>query len=181
MRILSFEVNPALRPDLEFVSRFVPNFAFRMEALSSTERTLPFHVPESSRIDLSQEGTTNLEFLRRRLAGFAPELVGTVSVRTSTVQALPLDALELHPSIIKIDVQAAEADVLLGMDGTIRRHLPALLVEINSKPALELLRAWGYQVFTWRAGRLRAGRTKTNTIALHPASVHWSRFATLFE
>jgi FkbM family methyltransferase len=180
MRILSFEINPALRPDLEFVSRFVPNFAFRIEALGSIQGSVPFYLPESSTIDLSQEGTTNLEFLRRRISTYDPEIVGTVSVKAFSLPATPLDSLRLQPSIVKIDVQGAEADVLEGMEETIALHLPVLLIENNLPAAAEFLRFRTYQLFTWRGDRLWREQTGGNMLALSPHSRHWPRFTSLF-
>ena len=52
------------------------------------------------------------------------------------------------PSIIKIDVEGAEADVIRGALGTLRRYRPALLVEVHHVRAMHdvgvLLQEAGY-------------------------------------
>ncbi len=64
-------------------------------------------------------------------------------------------------SLIKIDVEGLEKEVILGGDTTIRNHLPDLFVEIyggtdsNSDPAgtVDLIRSFGYKAFSLRCGK----------------------------
>lgn len=60
------------------------------------------------------------------------------------------------PTLVKIDVEGAEAQVLVGMSRTAARHLPAIICEVDDEHqeaaaaklrAVEVtLKAWGYEV-----------------------------------
>jgi FkbM family methyltransferase len=70
-----------------------------------------------------------------------------------------LDALDLAPTFIKIDVQGYEDNVLLGGGETLARHQPVLLVESYTyNPKVQaLLQGYGYQEYYFDKGRLRKG------------------------
>lgn len=54
------------------------------------------------------------------------------------------------PDIIKIDVEGAELDVILGAERTLRQYKPRLFIAIddqkNEAPLLDFLRAIGYKI-----------------------------------
>lgn len=65
----------------------------------------------------------------------------------ATASTLTLDDLGLRElSLMKIDVERAERDVLAGGQETIRRFKPHLVIELldDIGPVDELLRGWGY-------------------------------------
>jgi len=74
----------------------------------------------------------------------------------STVKITTLDEVAGDPpSVLKIDVEGAEADVLAGGKMTISKHRPMIIFENWSDPStraktvepLETLQKWGYQLF----------------------------------
>lgn len=90
---------------------------------------------------------------------------GSASVRADhgaqkfDVNAITLDAFcvsrRLRPDFLKIDVEGAEQEVLLGARATIQGHRPKILIElhhfdgnISAHPVPERLTEWGYRV-TW--------------------------------
>lgn len=175
MRILSFEINPALQQELEFVRRLVPNFEFRMEGLAGMKGEATFFLPESDQIDLSQEGSLSPSFLAERLRSFNPRVVGSVSIRKISVPLRPFDDFNLDPAIVKIDVQGAELEVLRGMASTLERCNPTLLIENNDPEVLKFLRDVGYRSFSWRSNRLVVPVPGGNIIAIHRWSKHLPR------
>ena len=73
------------------------------------------------------------------------------------VQAITLDSFcasaNIQPDILKMDVEGAEYDVLLGAQETIRRCRPKLLIELHhfdgnvaAHPVPDLLAGWSYQI-----------------------------------
>jgi len=73
------------------------------------------------------------------------------------VSAIPLDSFcasaSLHPDLIKMDVEGAEQDALLGAAQTIVRYHPKLLIELHhfegnlaAHATPSLLKSWGYDI-----------------------------------
>jgi protein O-GlcNAc transferase len=67
-----------------------------------------------------------------------------VSDEVGDVDVVSLDdslaALGLVPTVVKVDVEGMEVDVLRGAEQTLRRHRPALYVEAAEAEALEAVR-----------------------------------------
>lgn len=64
--------------------------------------------------------------------------------------AVPLDSFSLWPTVVKIDVEGAELEVMKGMGRTLERAHPVLIYEsyLGTKPAAckGFLKAFGYEV-----------------------------------
>ncbi len=63
------------------------------------------------------------------------------------------DSASLRPDILKLDVEGAEYDVLIGAERTIDRYRPKLLIELHhfdgnltAHPVPDLLTSWGYRI-----------------------------------
>jgi FkbM family methyltransferase len=73
-----------------------------------------------------------------------------VLVPATALDLLGYDGERLHVDFMKIDVEGAEADVLVGAAETILAHRPKLLIEIHNLDNLafcrKLLPGWGYDV-----------------------------------
>ncbi len=85
-----------------------------------------------------EEGTANL-FVRGETGDGRHSLVaaqgstGSISVEVKTMTTFCVGK-NVFPSVIKIDVEGAEGDVLQGMDGLLGRHRPReLFMEIHNK------------------------------------------------
>lgn len=78
---------------------------------------------------------TTLEFTGKggRNCSKKPDLPGKYT-HLHPVNAIPVDALELDVSYVKMDVEGAEAETLQGMQETIRRCKPKMLVSAYHKP-----------------------------------------------
>lgn len=64
-----------------------------------------------------------------------PDLTGSVMVETASLDTL-VDRQHLKPpNIIKIDVEGAEMDVLLGMESILRRWHPKIILELDDETA----------------------------------------------
>lgn len=72
------------------------------------------------------------------------------------MEATTLDTLGLAPDVVKLDVEGAEYDVLVGGRCTIEKHKPTILVEIHARKierfghkaeqVRQLLVGWGYSL-----------------------------------
>ncbi len=97
-------------------------------AASDKTEILSFDVPVDS------EGLQNYERAQVKSDG------------ATAVLAIPIDSLNLphRISLIKIDAEGHENEVLAGMVRTIERDLPTLIVEDNGHPAPDFLLQLGY-------------------------------------
>jgi len=86
-------------------------------------------------------------------------VVSQVGTREIQVETITMDGFcaerNIRPEFIKMDVEGAEYDVLLGAEQTVRSCLPKMLVEVhhfdrnpNGNPVPRLLKRWGYEI-TW--------------------------------
>ena len=103
-----------------------------------------------------------------------------------------------RPTMIKIDVEGFECEVLLGMNRLIRRHRPLLVCEVNIgclkaagsglRRLLLMTEQWGFKAFLfhaawslWSASRLKLEPLSMppsslfDLVFLHPQGPHWAR------
>jgi FkbM family methyltransferase len=144
-RVLAFEPNPAARRQLEENVR-----------LNSCDNVIVSDAAASS-----QRGHARLAVPRTNDPSFSTleraEFEGdAVDVRTTTVD----DEVERHglrPSLVKIDVQDHELDVLAGMERTLE-HRPAVLCEIGEVTADTIAEHFrGWRAYRVESRRLREG------------------------
>ena len=133
-KILSIEANPLHEVGLGQLKKKVRNFDFLIAAVGKTSgeqvtlyvpafRFIPIHRVASLAREQVEKSLSSLPFAsdRRRLA------YKEVATRT-----LRVDDLSLSPTIVKIDVEGAELNALLGMEQTIQTARPFFLVEVKS-------------------------------------------------
>jgi len=87
--------------------------------------------------------------------GIPPDLSGSLTVETSTVDDFLLGQKVRPPDIVKIDVEGAELDVLHGMVDTLRNRGPKLIIEVDDgneqkceeklKSCREFISGFGYR------------------------------------
>jgi FkbM family methyltransferase len=139
--VLAFEPNPRARAQLEENVRLngCTNVIVRPRAVAARRGVSTLHVPATPDPSFSS-------LAAGRFAEGEP-----IRVETTTVDD-EVRVLGLRPTVVKIDVEGLELDVVAGMEETVREHRPAVLVEVNEETALELARLLpGYSGF--RVGR----------------------------
>ena len=71
-------------------------------------------------------------------AGVPDDARGRIRVKTRSIDTL-VDRGEIPaPAVVKIDVEGAERDVLLGMGQVLARHRPVLLIELDGRREAEV-------------------------------------------
>lgn len=109
------------------------------DAVYSSTKDIPFTVPEES----ANSGEGSVAYYRggRRI------LVHAVSLDSFCSSA------DIQPDLIKLDVEGAEVDVVLGAKDTVKRCRPKLLIELHhfdgnvaAHPVPGLLHGFGYEV-----------------------------------
>jgi FkbM family methyltransferase len=136
-RVLALEPNPAARGQLVENVRLnaFTNVVVVPKAAAAIPGRAQLHVPATPDPSFSSLGAG-------RFAEGQP-----IEVEVTTVDS-EVEAHELRPTIVKIDVEGGELDVVGGMSRTITEHRPKLLVEVSEESARELARRLdGYSGF----------------------------------
>lgn len=160
-RILAFEPNPRLAASLAERYRGEPRVTCRALALGDTDGTLTLWLPVYRGWPFDGLASLDPEIARGwlgegRMLGFRPELLRLEPLSCEVVR---LDALELRPAFVKLDVQGHELAVLRGGERTLREARPVLLVEAPGEDReVAFLDRLGYVIAAFDSGRLVAGR-----------------------
>jgi FkbM family methyltransferase len=148
--ILSFEPNPALWSDLDFVKRLLGRrFSYRRLGLGAATGRMLLYVPIAGNLPITTRASLSLEAAQQHCRTLGSELKQAVRVDEFHVEISRFDELNLRPDAIKIDVEGAEADILLGMRDTISAHAPIIMLECNDgdERCREFLSAFGYRFY----------------------------------
>lgn len=80
-----------------------------------------------------------------------PKLKQSFFIKKNNVNTLAIDDLNLNPCFIKLDIQGAESQAIIGMLHTIKKTKPVMLIENNSlsDQITELLKEFGYSTWSY--------------------------------
>lgn len=160
--ILSLEPNPMHERDLSFVGRLVKPYEYRLIGAGDENGVATLYVPTYRTVPITPLATFDRNVIE---ADWRLEILFGSSIRRQDIefveQRVPvvrIDDLDLAPTIVKIDVEGLEAAVIRGMQDTLTRHRPLLLLEWSRDFAKveELLTPHDYviSVFDPRQGTL---------------------------
>jgi FkbM family methyltransferase len=169
--IVSIEPNPFHEDDLRFAGRLAKSLTYRMWAAGREDDTMELHVPVYRNVPLTTEASllaqavTDSPSLRARLGSRMD--TDDFEIATCVVPVRPLDSLNLDPAFIKLDVQGFEHEALLGLEATLRRAHPVLLIETPGEEVRSFLSGLAYDAFTYLPRESRIvpeTRCATNTV-----------------
>jgi len=158
-RILSLEPNLFLEPALKKIKDRDPRFDYAMVGAGSKPSPVRFHVPVYRGVVLHTFTSSSLEHTRSALAAsFGESVAATCNINVVEGNIVRVDDLHVEPTIIKIDAEGFNYDVLVGAVETIERSRPFVVVEIEAAEAAEMKRffeARRYRLLSYDIGRDR--------------------------
>lgn len=176
--IVSIEANQVHRAALERIGRKDHSFEFRLLALGAEPGELTLYTPRwRSRLgsySLHTMASSNREQLEATILSYYGErFARAVVYDIGTAEVVSLDSLELQPSIIKIDTEGAELDVLRGGRETLATEAPYVLIEkaqSNFADCRRLLESLAYVAYSYdrTADAFREGPGQSRNIYFVP-------------
>jgi FkbM family methyltransferase len=159
--ILSIEPSAGHMADLLLVKKLVGNMRYICAAAGEVPGVLELHVPYYNGIPMSvfasldEKAVAPTDWNIRHLLETKHADASLLEVRREQTPVIRLDDLNLEPAFVKVDVQGFELQVLRGLESTIRKLRPILLVEINgSSELLGYLRSLDYRSYEYSDGSL---------------------------
>jgi FkbM family methyltransferase len=153
-RIISFEPNPFHETDLKLVRCLIgEDFSYRLVAAGAEAGTSTLHIPFYRSTPLTGDASLDRDEALRCWTGQQIGVGDRLRIEEVRVPVEPIDALELDPHAVKIDVEGAEPEVLDGMRQTLERCRPDLMIEASPKtPQIaERLAKLGYEASVYNA------------------------------
>ena len=172
----SFEINPQHCDALTRAASEFSGITVHAFGLSDEAGRVLLRVPFVGSVTYGEEASIepgHFEHDRATKARFA-ERPGPLELRTIMAEVKRGDCLCLQPDIIKIDVEGAEGRVVRGLQETIARHRPALIIENGDYQTVsDILFGLGYEALRFDQGTgqvvpVCGACAWTNTIYLHP-------------
>lgn len=176
--ILSLEPLPGHRDDLRFVGRVIKGHRYMMVGAAEESRAATLFVPMLGSYELPAESSLSRDSAAGVLGRLEAEGVDRkrLTLKEVRVELRRLDDLALDPSFVKIDVEGAELAVLSGLEETLERSRPALMIERSDcfPQVASRLREMSYapHVYDAPADELRQydGEETVNVFFLQPDS-----------
>jgi FkbM family methyltransferase len=166
-----FEANSMFFPVLDEVARALEGrCVVHRYGLGRSAGTFSFYVPWAGGQPWLEESSTKLEYYENPWVAKKFEERGGLELQELTAEIRVGDELALEPQLVKIDVEGAENDVILGLSATIRRARPILLVENSDWPRVtQTLAQLGYRPYRFdtASGLVPFFGETTNTFYLH--------------
>jgi FkbM family methyltransferase len=131
-KILSLEPNRLLEPALAKIAHKDPLFQYRILGAGSHQDRLTFFVPVYRGVVLHTFTSSNREQVLNAIeSSFGKKVARKIRIERVDCDVVPIDHLEVDPSIIKIDAEGLDYEVLLGASATISRTRPFVVVEVG--------------------------------------------------
>ena len=131
-RILSLEPNPLLEPKLKRLKESDPRFDYKIVGAGSVRERMKLFVPIYKNVVLHTFTSSNRDqILAAIVENFGRAVADTVEIKAFDCDIIPIDALNLDPTIIKIDVEGFDYAVVEGLSATIGRAKPFIIIELG--------------------------------------------------
>jgi FkbM family methyltransferase len=132
-RILSLEPNPLLEPKLKRLKEFDPRFDYKIVGAGSVRERMKFFVPIYKNVVLHTFTSSNRDHILAAIVeSFGRAVADTVEIKAFDCDIIPIDALNLEPTIVKIDVEGLDYAVIQGLNATLERARPMIIIELGA-------------------------------------------------
>ena len=174
-RIHCFEANPLYHSLLaEVMSRIGVDGVVHPYGLGEREGELPLYIPWAGGRPWLEESSTLPENYEKPWIAERFAQRGGLTLQPLVAAIRRGDDLGLDPQVVKIDVEGAESVVIRGLQETIRRSRPLLLVENSDYHGVtSLLAEWDFHPYRWEPSTRRLvpfhGQS-VNTFYVHASS-----------
>jgi FkbM family methyltransferase len=139
--ILSLEPNPLLEGSLKRLRSRDPNFEYRMIGAGVNEARGQFFVPVYNGIVLHTFAGASSDAVRAAVElNFGKSVARRIRMETFEANIIPGDQLNVRPTIIKIDAEGFDLQILHGLRNTIRSALPFIVIEAAEEDTVEIFR-----------------------------------------
>ena len=170
--IHSFEINPALFHNLRKVADSYQRVYCYEVGLGFESGETILNIPIVGGSPLWEEASIDIEHYNKPwIQSRYSEMGGLNSIEQYKAKIVKGDDYDIAPQVIKIDVEGAESIVIKGLEKTIVRHKPLMLVENSDwQNVTDLLSPLGYSPYRIFPEELKVrhfyGET-TNTLYIH--------------
>jgi FkbM family methyltransferase len=131
--------NRLLEPSLKRIKAGDPHFDYIIAGAGSQPSQVRFHIPIYKGVVLHTSTSGNLDHALSALTtSFGKSVADAAIIKTIEGRIIRIDDLGIEPSIVKIDAEGFNYDVLLGASETIRRSRPFLIIEIETEEAQKI-------------------------------------------
>jgi len=152
-RILSLEPNPLLEPALRRLKSSDQNFDYKIIGAGSAQARARLFVPVYKNIVLHTFSSGDRNHILDAITGsFGATVAQDVEIEAFNCDIIPIDALKLNPTIVKIDAEGFDYAVLQGLADTITRARPFIVIEIGAEEyqkIVEYLRVNRYALLSY--------------------------------
>jgi FkbM family methyltransferase len=156
-KVYAFEPDPRNLPDLKVNAASVSNIEVVAEAVSSRSDTARFYIGGDSTLSTLQATAGE-----------------TIEVRTTSIDDFVAGRPGINPTLLKIDAEGHDFEVLLGMKGTVAAYQPILLIECNSDELFGLCAEWQYSIFAFTCDRVSFKMTFRQLQSPEDFRNHWT-------
>jgi FkbM family methyltransferase len=130
-RIFAVEPNPLLEPHLRRIKRKDASFDYLITAAGSKPSRMTFFVPVYRGIAFHTFTSGDSAEIAVVIGkAFGRRVAAGTQMRMFESNVIALDELNLEPTIVKIDAEGFDFEVLLGLTATIDRARPFMMIEI---------------------------------------------------
>jgi FkbM family methyltransferase len=138
--IVSIEANSFHMPALKKVKNSILGFDYHLMGASDAEGLLTLNTPIYKGIPLTNYASLSQSAARKNLKEHMriSNISEMVKFEAIEVKVAPVDTLNLDPAVVKIDVEGFEDGVIRGMLQTIKRSLPVIMLEYNTRSYAEV-------------------------------------------
>lgn len=149
-KIVSFEPNTTLERDLHFAKKLLgPRYSYHMHGLGESAGTFTLYTPYIGALPIAARASMRKEGLTSFLDEMDKASHKNVGFKSSSIEIRDFDSTSIAPTIVKIDVEGHETEVLRGMSRAISKHRPIFMIEKSDsyEKCCEILRNLDYRIF----------------------------------